>query len=444
MSKSSSILALNLLMILIILIIPAQSISYEDSPNVVWAEDILSQIKRGEAIEYDQVIIGGDLDLNKADLPTIERDWFDSERLGLKESVKVVNSTIVITNSTIQGRLNFNDTIFQKPINFWASNFGGETKFEGAQFNGEAYFGETSFNRKAEYPFVHFEDSANFESAKFGEEAIFIGAQFQGNADFWNSQFIAATFIGSQFDEKARFEGARFEGKANFAFTQFAKDAWFDFIRFDEEANFRGAQFEENTDFSYTNFNNNFTLADSKFNRFEVKWSAIKNKLICDGSAYLGLIKNFKDLEQFDDADNCYYQYRKKSQEQKEIGWSKLIDVLSWLSCGYGVRPGNTIFMSLFLISLFGGVFLMGKAIQRTTDQYNTIYGPEYHKNRRVSLDDVWEALYFSLLVFTFQAARGDLFAEGKYKYAAVIEAIIGLLLIGLFVVTLGNIMIRY
>jgi hypothetical protein len=77
----------------------------------------------------------------------------------------------------------------------------------------------------------------------------------------------------------------------------------------------------------------------TKYDRLLIHWKSIKEHLKYDSATYLLLIKNFRNLGFFEDADACYYQYRKESQSRKNwFNWSKMWDHLSWISCGYGLK----------------------------------------------------------------------------------------------------------
>jgi len=65
--RPSSILALALLLPL--LAGPALGAPDDDPRPIVPASEILAKIERGEPVEYDGVIVEGDLDLSGLDLP---------------------------------------------------------------------------------------------------------------------------------------------------------------------------------------------------------------------------------------------------------------------------------------------------------------------------------------------------------------------------------------
>jgi hypothetical protein len=78
----------------------------EEAKTVVSASEILDKIQNGQPVEYDNVIIEGDLDPSTLDLPTeqVKRtdcDYVEEVKRGLPETVKVVTSQIKITNSEI-------------------------------------------------------------------------------------------------------------------------------------------------------------------------------------------------------------------------------------------------------------------------------------------------------------------------------------------------------
>ena len=76
------------------------------------ASEILAKIEKGQPVEYDHIIIKGNLEVGSLEEPTDENDK------------KFVSSLINIRNSTINGALNFNYTIFKDIVDFngWQCN----------------------------------------------------------------------------------------------------------------------------------------------------------------------------------------------------------------------------------------------------------------------------------------------------------------------------------
>ena len=70
-------------------------------------------------------------------------------------------------------------------------------------------------------------------------------------------------------------------------------------------------------------------------------------------------------MEQFKDADDAYYQYRRQSQANKKWSFSKLGDIFMWLSCGYGVKPQYTIILAVVVILIYTIIYWLGNGIRR-------------------------------------------------------------------------------
>jgi len=373
--------------------------------------EILDKIQTGEPVEYDHVIIKGDLNLNELNLPTehVVLTEFQAKTLMLFEESIVVTSPIIFTNSKFDGNLNFSDHLFKNPIEIKYTEFGGEALFIGAIFNGKTDFSGAIFGRVARFWGATFSEKADFSKITFGEMANFRGAIFSREARFW----------GATFRKDSDFEKATFNGEANFIRS-----------RFDDIANFNATfsgvlDLEESKIYSMHLSNAIFentsiiSLRFSDFVRLEIRWKSIRDKIKYDGSAYLALVRNFNSLELFNDADECYYQYRTVRRKENLNGIiTKLLDYVAWIAYGYGVRPGNPLILSLglFLISIF--VFVSGFGLQNP-------------------LGSMINATYLSVFVFTSSPKTDPL--TGLYGIWGMIERIAGWLLMACFLVVLAK-----
>ena len=503
--RPTSILALVLLASF--LAGPALGAPDGDPRPTVPAEEILAKIERGEPVEYDGVIVVGDLDLSEVDLPTkhVERTEDEIEDMGLTEEVKVVESPVIITDSEIRGDVRFDNAIFQNIVSFEETNFTEYyVLFPGTNFRGEDKRGTSADFRKA----VFSGGRANFGGAVFSggdadfEEAIFRGgrADFEravfsfndadfggtvfsgGDADFRGAVFIFshvdfsgavfsggdADFIGAHFNGgDADFRRAVFDGDAEFSMAKFNRcESYFWWAEFSDNAYFEGAVFiGGNSDFrkaefservtfeksifyhtnlmldgskiyiltlSNANFENGTTisLAGTNYQRLYVHWDSIKNALVYNGEVYLTLVKNFRNIEYFEDADGCYYQYRRERQAIRSWGErAKYTDILAWLTCGYGVRPGYTLGLGVFVV-------LVSAIYYRKTNAIRRLKGDE---NKSAN---IWDALYFSIMTFT-TIGYGDWYPLDRHRKVVMIEGIVGWLTLSLFLVTLANVVIR-
>ncbi|HOT07984.1 MAG TPA: pentapeptide repeat-containing protein [Methanotrichaceae archaeon] len=273
----------------------------EDNRPRIPASEILAKIEKGEPLKYDGVVIEGDLEISKLDLPTehVERaDW--QKILELLEDLKVIRSSIEITNSHIQGNLDFSNSILRGNADFMGSRFRGDAHFYGTIFSGYAFFRLCTFNRdasfmgskfsedavfrlsifdkSADFRLSKFSKNANFMGSKFSDYAVFSGSTFSKIADFMRSRFSGdALFSGSTFSQNtivrlctfnrdADFSGSTFRGDAHFSRSIFSVNADFKFCRFNGEAVFNGSAFGNNADFMGSRFRGDAHFYGSIFN----------------------------------------------------------------------------------------------------------------------------------------------------------------------------------
>lgn len=338
-----------------------------DTLLMIKAEEILEKIEKGKPVEYENVIIYGDLDLHRLDLPTN------------KAKEKIVKSIIKIEYSVIKG----------------------DVFFDHASFSGLVDFDGTSFTQAAIFAGSHFHEDAGFSDAQFQREANFTRSHFAVDANFSRAKFNDADFGRAKFDKFFYLTNAK-------VYT----------------LNLSDAVFSEGSSIHLKDFN---------FSRIVVRWNIIKDHIPFNGSVYLTLTRNFRNLEQFEDQDNCYYQYRKEKQALSHKFFPKLFDYMAWISCGYGVRPSHTILLSLAIILLFAGIFWTGGALQPDSDNV--------HSLAKVSVSQS-DAIYFSSMEFLGRSPQNFSIIEG-YEVMTVIETLLGWLLMALFLVTLSRVMLR-
>ncbi len=138
-------------------------------------------------------------------------------------------------------------------------------------------------------------------------------------------------------------------------------------------------------------------------------------------------------MEQFNDADDTTYQYRRQSQANKEWSFSKLGDIFIWLSCGYGVKPWRTAAWAVAIVLIFTPFYFWRGGIKRLK---------ENNEDEKQDMS-LYDAFYFSMTTFT-TLGYGDLYPADRYRMVAVmIEGLLGWLILALFLVTLANVMIR-
>lgn len=86
------------------------------------AEEILAKVRQGQPVEYDHVIVKGDLDLGQ------EGQWTN------------ITSPIRINDSIFNGPVSFNYTTLEETVDLSGSNFTGNAFFHVSLFRGGADF----------------------------------------------------------------------------------------------------------------------------------------------------------------------------------------------------------------------------------------------------------------------------------------------------------------
>ncbi len=414
--------------------------------EVIPSEDILEKIANGESVDYDGITVIGDLDLSSLSL-----------REELKENhllrrFPIIISTIRITNSKIDGALRLERSVFEEDVDFTGTEFNDQVSMAESRLKGYISFSGSKFGESADFSGCRFDEYADFSGSAFGEDAYFLETIFNDDINFRGSEFLRDVYYGGSifkryadfseisFNRYASFRASQFEGyaylseshfcsDASFSATEFDSDASFMESKFEGDASFRGTQFkgylslmrtrfQEIADFSKSQFGRDVYLTEARLSSVKLDWKSIKEQIICDGATYLLLIKIFKEQEQLKDADDCYYEYRNKSREAKE--WSdgsKILDYIASLTCGYGLRPIRTIYLSLALIVVFAGILAIGSGFS------------------------FLDAIYYSALAFISDAKGPGL--PGVYEYIFMTERLFGWLLMALFLVTLSRVMIR-
>ena len=294
-----------------------------------------------------------------------------------------------------------------------------------------------------------FNNSARFHYAKFNGSSNFLGARFKGKEDFHNSQFNKFVIFRSAISEMdADFQDVIFIGRANFRDTIFS-NADFSGTTFKESGDFNLARFNKTVDFTSARFAKELFFNDVKFEKILVSWDSIDDALNCNSPAYLLLIKNFKEMQQFEDADNCYYQYRDEKRQNGPLDLGGLIDYISWLSCGYGVRWQHPI-LSAILIAIFFGIYyesynLVNVAANRFHRKMpNDLYKYDFIFNFKKSLS-------FSTMMLLSLPPEWSRFGREEYTkfvvrhwFAGIVERLIGWGLMLLLIGVLTRLMVRY
>lgn len=336
-------------------------------------------------------------------------------------------------HATFGNSSNFSGTTFGNSTSFILTTFGNFTYFAGAIFGNSVDFSGATFGNSADFSSATFGNSADFFSATFGESTYFPYATFGNSVSFRSATFGGYAFFAySTFGGFAYFWDATFGGSSNFGSATFKGSVYFSDATFGDFANFESATFADIVDFSDVKFKS-VSLNGTDFKEMKISWDSLENSLVFDGSTYVKLISNFRTLEQFEDADAAYYKYRSERQALKSwFSLSKWGDIFMCLTCGYGVRPFNTLLAGAGVVLLFSLFYWGRNGISQSTKNNEV-------PNQKATLSD---AFYFSIITFT-TFGNNDWYPKYNFRKWAMLERLLGWLTLSLFLVTLTRVMIR-
>jgi hypothetical protein len=358
--------------------------------KIIPASDVLAKIKAGESADFDNCTIAGDLNLSalKIEGPVHFNNIYFKNSVSFKSTA--FNDVADFSSSKFNSTADFRFSEFNSIVDFSSSNFSRNAYFISSKFNGNTNFISSKFNGNAYFISSKFNGNTNFISSKFNGNAYFISTKFNGDADFGSSKFNGdADFRSSKFNSTAYFISSKFNSTAYFSSSKFNSDAYFSSSIFNGDADFGSSKFNGDAYFRQSNFNKAIGFANSKtknaffensiftknsklflqgaeYDKLYIRWYNISD-IDYDDTVYVLLIKNFNNLGFFEDADNCYYQYR---IEHRSLPWPGLnfldpidaldasfrntIDFFSLIFYGYGVEPLYPVAWSIFFMVLFG------------------------------------------------------------------------------------------
>jgi uncharacterized protein YjbI with pentapeptide repeats len=342
------VLRAPVLLLFIFAVVVAVSVAQSegDGREVVQANEILEKIERGEPVEYDHVLVEGDLDLGKLDLPKrhVNRNWIEIGVLRLSENATIVSSPIRVSDSIINGNISFSNAIFGNTVDLKSSHFNGIADFRGSNFAGIADFWGSDFNGDADFGGSDFYTYAYFGDSDFYGYAYFRDSDFYGNAYFYDSDFNKdADFAYAQIYQSAYFGGGKFEKNAIFdwSYLQFAD---FNQTAISGDLSLKGSQI------------GSLALTDAELGEIVLRsWKSIGH-MEYDEMAYQLLLSSFRNRNLPDEANQCYYDYR----EGRRATLSKLrqpADYALMLFYGYGVKPERPVIWAFVFMAIFAALF---------------------------------------------------------------------------------------
>ena len=390
--------------------------------NEVNASEILFKIKNSEPVEYDYVIIKGHL---------------DTSGLGLTKDDKIfiIASSIRITHSKIENAVIFSAAIFQKGVDFGESQFMEYSSFGGSIFKANAIFGGSQFDGEVYFTGAQFDGDATFSRSQFSRNASFGRSQFNKGCFFRKSQFNEdSNFNRSTFKGETNFRGARFCGKTSYRKAKFCLEADFSKSEFAGDlADFESAQFMGDAFFDDVVFKEMISFSRTKYEKLYIRWKSITkarykwhflenyrrlSNLAYESdhgeATYLSLIENFKKLGFLEDADNCYYDYRKERRRDLPRPY-KPVDWVLMVFYGYGIKPIRPLMWAVVFFFAFSllyttlGEFIGFTDVHSFVSSLNVSY-TLLLAGTKLTDDPNHASTGLIYMIFTFEKLLGSLF----------------------------------
>ncbi|GEO04561.1 hypothetical protein AAE02nite_22250 [Adhaeribacter aerolatus] len=247
------------LILFLLLLLPALSFAQTN----VAAQDIIAKINRGEAVNYKNARIEGNLDFTQLLNKKLKKETDHEDRS--KFYISTVTAPVSFNNCTFSGHV----LGYFNPDNFDLSN-GSTVRDLKKSWVGEAKNEVYNANFEKEVKFLNctFEQSSNFKYSEFKEGVSFAGSRFSKEAFFKYSKFEkAADFNKAQFENGAVFKYVKFPQHPNFSGATFAGETDFKYAHFPEGVNFQKAQFKDFANFKYTQFAQPLNLKGAAFKK---------------------------------------------------------------------------------------------------------------------------------------------------------------------------------
>jgi len=214
------------------------------SQKIVYAEDIMKDLRAGKDISISNATIEGVLDLTDK-----EEKLKELPRRKPKKSNKTIKNQI-------QSRISFINCTFNSHV--------------------LAYFPDQD---ESGYTFIaNFDEQVIFKNCVFERKALFKHSDFAKESSFENTQFMGVT----------TFKHAHFKDVSSFVKTNFDDNITFKHVKFKNSISFEGSSFEEDVTFKHAKFYEGLSFKDVRFKGYlDVKHTDIKGVFIMKGMKVL-------------------------------------------------------------------------------------------------------------------------------------------------------------
>jgi hypothetical protein len=342
------------------------------------------------------------------DRPRFRRDTVFAKGLDLRESILIKAQ---LTNIAVQGTLACDSMQTRGKLLLANSRFEGTVRLWEARFKGWVDFSRCEFLGQADFRSFHAEEGFSLNKCRFADDALFRGAT------------VAKKWDGTT----SRFEGL----------LDFSKAKLHDYVYLES------IEQSDRQRFAFLN-----TLGE----KILISTEQLEGRLLSETKKdyksamheYAYLKRAFGALHRYEQEDWAFYRFKVNERRTCGRSWlrplTKVGQFCSWLfldlGCGYGTSPRRAVRAALAIILGFGLIYGLG--VTNFGDAKPPLGEPR---------DSLANRLIFGVMtsVAVFTSGFGSLkeLAQGWLMFPLIVEALLGTLLWGLFIVAFSRKVIR-
>ncbi|WP_052055558.1 pentapeptide repeat-containing protein [Myxosarcina sp. GI1] len=338
----------------------------------------INRTKNSIKLDFSDSIIQGNFELNRLGIATPmvegalsslltpqEREQIKSYHRSIDKSqelnptINVFRDILNLDRTVFTATADFSNILFLQKFEAIETNFQQQANFTNSIFAEQVDFGGAVFDGVIQSDRTHFYDKANFNNILFSGITNFSNSYFEGEIDFNNAAFFGlANFTRSIFYKSADFSKTIWRDRVLFSKGKFLDCLTLTDATFERNLAFRDVYVGSNINLQdvslldRVDFSNAFFATTSKINMTGLAFDAEEAKIIGESgtignvitldlykgneTVFRNLIRNFRNLEQINDANQIEYQREQLKLQFLGDGliktpWQKIFR-LSWIS----------------------------------------------------------------------------------------------------------------
>lgn len=421
---------------------------------VLSSDELKKKLEAGEQIQgfYIERLTMGKKEIGfPINLAECQIDMLDLNKAEAREDICVrrcVINTLVLSEGTFHKKVDFKKSQIKRGriqnatfkgevimdnaslayTSFHESTFEDDADFSRSGFYGDSTFTKTVFKKEAKFIYAEFATKATFNGAEFFAKADFKHANVGEDLELQDSVFHGdLLLLGALVKLSISLNNSRLENKVDFSNAMAGRSIILNGTVLGEKLGFRF---------------NNCTAGTILLERDTVEGHVYPENegRYADASKEYGFLRaTFASLNRFEDEDWAYYQFKKMARLGRPLSRNPLAllkrgleYLILDLGCGYGTKPFRTFGMIAIMVFMFtlGYFFAFGNGP-----------APESYGVQSQWFNNLIYA--FNVSLTSFSGNYSNLNISGPIKLLAMLEYLLGIVFMGIFVVSFSRKVIR-